>query len=139
MDQNPVFLKPEFYQSRLEESDTLWTSDLSQGWTKATLPEDSSYVALNNILWDSVSSGFHLPIGLKLPYNQNSFNFTFVNQAAQGRDKIVYRYILEGEDEEWSDVSPKPASRIYYNLLPGDYSFRVATRGLMESGANPNH
>ncbi len=129
MDQNPVFLKPEIYRSKLQEGDTLWQSDFSQGWTKATLPADTSYVARNNVLWDSISPGFHLPIGLKLPYNQNSFNFTFVNQAAQGRDKIVYRYILEGEDEEWSAVSPKPASRIYYNLLPGDYSFKVATRG----------
>jgi signal transduction histidine kinase/ligand-binding sensor domain-containing protein len=129
MDQNPVFIKPEFYQSKLQENDTLWQSDLSKGWTKGTLPVDSSYLAKNKIQWDSISPGFHLPIGLKLPYNQNSFNFTFVNQAAQGRDKIVYRYILEGEDEEWSDASPKPASRIYYNLLPGEYAFRVATRG----------
>lgn len=129
MDQNPVFLKPEFYQTQLQEGDTLWNSDFSKGWTKQNLPSDSTYLAKNKILWDSISPGFHLPIGLKLPYNQNSFNFSFVNQAAQGRDQIVYRYILEGEDQEWSDVSPKPASRIYYNLLPGEYSFRVATRG----------
>jgi signal transduction histidine kinase/ligand-binding sensor domain-containing protein len=129
MDQNPVFLKPEFYQSKLQEGDTLWQSDFSKGWTKQNLPSDSTYLAKNKILWDSISPGFHLPIGLKLPYNQNSFNFTFVNQAAQGRDQIVYRYILEGSDEDWSTVSPKPASKIYYNLLPGDYTLRVATRG----------
>ncbi len=129
MDQNPVFLKPDYFKSKLQEGDTLWTSDLLESWTRETLPTDSSYLAQNKIQWDSISPGFRLPLGLKLPYNQNSFNFTFVNQAAQGRDKIVYRYILEGEDEEWSDISAKPASRIYYNLLPGDYSFRVATRG----------
>ncbi|MFN3998838.1 ATP-binding protein [Algoriphagus sp.] len=129
MDQNPVFLKPEFYQSQLQEGDTLWQSDFSTGWTKQSLPSDSTYLAKNKILWDSISPGFHLPIGLKLPYNQNSFNYSFVNQAAQGRDQIVYRYILEGADEEWSAVSPKPASRIYYNLLPGKYTFRVTTRG----------
>jgi signal transduction histidine kinase/ligand-binding sensor domain-containing protein len=129
MDQNPVFIKPEFYQSKLQEGDTLWQSDFSKGWTKQNLPSDSTYLTRNKILWDSISPGFHLPIGLKLPYNQNSFNFSFVNQAAQGRDQIVYRYILEGEDQEWSDVSTKPASRIYYNLLPGEYTFRVATRG----------
>ncbi|MBA4300950.1 MAG: hypothetical protein C0433_12745 [Cyclobacterium sp.] len=129
MDQNPVFLKPDFYQLKLQDGDTLWRSDFSEGWTRENLPKDSSYLAQNKIQWDSISPGFHLPIGLKLPYDQNSFNFSFVNQAAQGRDQIVYRYILEGEDEEWSDVSPKPASRIYYNLLPGEYTFRVATRG----------
>lgn len=129
MDQNPVFIKPEFYQTKLQEGDTLWQSDLSKGWTKKTLPSDSSYLTQSKIKWDSITPGFHLPIGLRLPYNQNSFNFTFVNQAAQGRDKIVYRYVLEGEDEEWSQVSSKPASRIYYNLLPGDYTFKVVTHG----------
>ncbi|OOG70472.1 ATP-binding protein [Algoriphagus sp. A40] len=129
MDQNPVFLKPDYFKSRLLEGDTLWTSDLSESWTKETLPNDSSYLAQNKIQWDSISPGFRLPIGLKLPYNQNSFNFSFVNQTAQGRDNIAYRYILVGEDEEWSPVSPRPSSRIYYNLLPGEYSFKVATRG----------
>jgi signal transduction histidine kinase/ligand-binding sensor domain-containing protein len=129
MDQNPVFIKPEFYKTKLQEGDTLWQSDFSKGWTKQNLPSDSTYLAQNKILWDSISPGFHLPIGLKLPYNQNSFNFSFVNQAAQGRDQIVYRYILEGADEDWTAASPRPASRIYYNLLPGNYTFRVATRG----------
>lgn len=137
MDQNPVFIKPEFYRTHLQQGDTLWQSDLSKGWTKESLPTDSSYLAQNKIRWDSISPGFHLPIGLKLPYNQNSFNFTFVNQAAQGRDKIVYRYVLEGEDEEWSPVSSKPASRIYYNLLPGDYTFKVVTRGFNEVWSQP--
>ncbi|RIW18184.1 hypothetical protein D0X99_00335 [Algoriphagus lacus] len=129
MDQNPDFLKPSFFQKHLAEEDTLWLSDFSQGWTKSKLPADSSYLTQNKIQWDSISPGFRLPIGLKLPYNQNSFNFSFVNQSGLGRDMIVYRYILEGEDEEWSAVSPKPASRIYYNLQPGEYTFKVATRG----------
>ncbi len=129
MDQNPDFLKPSFYQSHLSEEDTLWLSDFSKGWTKAQLPADSSYLSQNKIKWDSISPGFRLPIGLKLPYNQNSFNFTFSNQSTLGRDKVVYRYILEGADEEWSEVSPRPSSRIYYNLQPGDYTFKVATRG----------
>lgn len=129
MDQNPVFLKPEFYRSKLQEGDTLWQSDFSKGWTKQNLPSDSTYLAQNKIVWDSISPGFHLPIGLRLPYNQNSFNFTFSNQDGQGRDKIVYRYILEGEEKEWSPITSKPASRIYYNLLPGDYTFKVATSG----------
>lgn len=129
MDQNPVFLKPDYFKSSLLDGDTLWTSDFSKSWTRETLPKDSSYLAQNKIQWDSISPGFRLPIGLQLPYNQNSFNFTFANQSVQGRDKIVYRYILEGTDEEWSAISSRPSSRIYYNLLPGAYTFRVATRG----------
>ena len=56
-------------------------------------------------------------------------NFSFMNQDVLGRDKIVYRYILEGEDREWSEISSKSTTQNYYNLLPGEYNFKVATRG----------
>jgi signal transduction histidine kinase len=129
MDQNPVFMKSGFITSQLSEGDTLWTSDRTKGFLKNNFPSDSSYLFQNKIQWDSISPGFQMPINLRLPYDQHSFNFSFVNQSALGRDKIYYRYILEGEDSEWSDVSPKSISRIYYNLVPGDYTFKVATRG----------
>jgi signal transduction histidine kinase/ligand-binding sensor domain-containing protein len=129
MDQNPVFMHTSFLKNNLSEGDTLWNSDFTKGYTKDNFPSDSSYLAQNNIKWDSISPGFQMPLNLKLPYDQNSFNFSFVNQSVLGRDKIVYRYILEGADQVWSEVSPKSNSRIYYNLVPGDYSFKVATRG----------
>jgi signal transduction histidine kinase/ligand-binding sensor domain-containing protein len=129
MDQNPVFLKQKLIENQLAPEDTLWTSDFSKSFVKGKLPLDSGYLSQNKIQWDSITPGFQMPIGLKLPYNQNSFNFTFANQSVLGRDKIVYRYILEGADESWSDVSPKNVTKIYYNLLPGDYTFKVATRG----------
>lgn len=129
MDQNPVFMHTSFLKNSLSKGDTLWNSDFSKGFTKDNFPKDSSYLAQNNIQWDSISPGFQMPVNLKLPYDQNSFNFSFVNQSVLGRDKIVYRYILEGADQAWSNVSPKANSRIYYNLTPGDYTFKVATRG----------
>ncbi|WP_113922416.1 sensor histidine kinase [Cognataquiflexum aquatile] len=129
MDQNPIFMNTSFLKNSLSEGDTLWNSDFTIGYTKDNFPADSSYLSQNNIQWDSISPGFQMPNQLKLPYDQNSFNFSFVNQSVLGRDKIVYRYILEGADQAWSDASPKANSRIYYNLTPGDYTFKVATRG----------
>jgi len=129
MDQNPAFIKSQFLKNQLAEGDTLWSDDFSTSYTKNNFPTDSSYLFQNKIQWDSISPGFRMPVNLKLPYDQNSFNFSFVNQSVLGRDKIGYRYILEGEDASWSDVSPKATSRIYYNLAPGDYTFKVATRG----------
>lgn len=129
MDQNPVFMQNSLLKNSLSLEDTLWTSDFSKGFSKDNLPSDSSYLVQNKIQWDSISPGFQMPVNLKLPYTQNSFNFSFVNQSVLGRDKIVYRYILEGKDKAWSSISPKSNSRIYYNLLPGDYTFKVATRG----------
>ncbi|MFD2200554.1 ATP-binding protein [Shivajiella indica] len=138
MDQNPVFLKQKLIENQLSLEDTLWNSDFSKGFVKGKLPLDSGYLSQNKIQWDSITPGFQMPIGLKLPYNQNSFNFTFANQTVLGRDKIVYRYILEGADESWSDVSAKNVSKIYYNLIPGDYTFKVATRGFNGIWSEPD-
>jgi signal transduction histidine kinase/ligand-binding sensor domain-containing protein len=138
MDQNPVFRKSEFLDKQISPEDTLWTSDFTKGFVKGNFPLDSGYLSQNKIQWDSISPGFQMPIGLKLPHHQNSFNFSFANQSVLGRDKIVYRYILEGADESWSDVSPKNVSKIYYNLLPGDYTFKVATRGFNGLWSEPD-
>ena len=128
MDQNPVFMHASFLKNSLSKEDPLWKSDFSKGYSKDNFPSNSSYLSLNNIHWDSISPGFQMPLNLKFPYDQNSFNFSFVNQSVLGRDKIVYRYVLEGADQVWSDISTKSNSRIYSNLVPGDYTFKVATR-----------
>jgi len=129
MDQNPSFLDVKHINSSLSEGDTLWNSEKTRYYLKDAFPEDSSYLATNNIKWDSLSSAYQLPIGLKLPHNQNSFNISFTNLDIKGRDKIVYRYILDGEDDAWSVISPKTESKNYYNIKPGEYTFKVATRG----------
>ncbi|WP_373494795.1 ATP-binding protein [Aquiflexum sp.] len=139
MDQNPVFLKQKLIENQLAPEDTLWTSDFSKSFVKGNFPLDSGYLSNNKILWDSISPGFQMPIGLKLPHHQNSFNFTFANQSVLGRHKIVYRYILEGADKSWSEVSPKNSSKIYYNLIPGDYTFKVATCGFNGIWSEPDY
>ena len=129
MDQNPSFLGLKSINSHLSAGDTLWNSEITRYYIKDKFPEDSSYLTQNNITWDSLSSAYHMPIGLQLPYNQNSFNISFTNPDIKGRDKIVYRYILDGADKAWSEISPTSISKNYYNVLPGNYTFKVATRG----------
>lgn len=129
MDQNPDYAGKDFFTSFLAEGDTLWNSDKTRFFTKDAYPRDSSYLAQNKITWDSLTSDYKMPIGLKLPYNQNSFNVSFANLDILGRDKIVYRYILDGAEEEWSEISVNTDSKNYYNIPPGEYSFKVATRG----------
>lgn len=129
MDQNPSFADMNFLNGFLTADDTLWNREKTVLYTKDNFPEDSSYLAQNKITWDSLTSDCNMPIGLKLPYNQNSFNVTFANLDILGRDKIVFRYLLEGVEEEWSEKTLNPVSKNYYNIPPGDYTFKVATRG----------
>jgi signal transduction histidine kinase len=129
LDQYPSFVSWQALGKQLNTGDTLWDEQRKKYFTKAGIPKDSGYLINNNIEWDSLSSAFHLPFGLILPYNQNYLNFSFVNNDIKGRDKIVYRYILEGADKKWSDISDRPFSRNYYNLSPGQYTFKVASKG----------
>jgi signal transduction histidine kinase len=51
-------------------------------------------------------------------------------------DKTKYRYILEGADKTWSDISGK-ASADYRNLSHGDYSFKVSSCGFNGKWSKP--
>ncbi|MBN3520996.1 hypothetical protein JYB62_13385 [Algoriphagus lutimaris] len=114
----------------VETGDTLWSSDGNQLFTKNTLPQDSGYVFDNHIQWDSLSSPYKLPIGLQLPYDQNYLQFSFANLSVLNRDKISFRYMLAGADDRWIYAGQEPQSKNYFNLPPGAYTFRVATRGI---------
>jgi signal transduction histidine kinase/ligand-binding sensor domain-containing protein len=129
MDQNPDFLGTDFSRSQFSDEDSIWNTDHTEFYTKKDIPVDSSYLKKNGIYWDSVNLVTKMPIGLVLPFDQNSMNFSFMNQDVLGRDKIVYRYVLQGEDKNWSQISATSTTQNYYNLLPGDYTFKVTTRG----------
>ncbi len=136
MDQNPSFRNPALLDKELSNGDTLWAG--TTPWLKGRLPADSGYLVQNKIRWDSVRTGFQIPVGLRLPYHQNSFNFSFVNPGVLAKERTVYRYLLEGKDTEWSEIGPKTVSRIYYNIEPGKYSFKVITRGFNGVWSEPD-
>lgn len=127
MDQSPSFVNRASLAAGMNDKDSLWIG--AAAFTKDKLPADAGYLVENNISWDSLSTGFQLPVGLKLPYDQNSFSFSFANIDPRAREKIAYRYLLEGKDESWSDITGKAFSRVYYNVKPGDYTFKVISRG----------
>jgi signal transduction histidine kinase/ligand-binding sensor domain-containing protein len=129
MDQSPQFVNSTFIKNQLNEGDTIWNSEQTAFFEKSSFPSDSSEVDYSQIQWDSLDLANQLPIGMTVPYDLNSFNFSFINPSIQGRDKIVYRYILEGADENWSEPSAANNSKNYYNLVPGEYEFKVATSG----------
>ena len=138
MDQSPSFASYTTINNQLENNDTLWDALKKKYYVKNNLPKDSGYLQSNNIEWDSITSLFKLPVGLSLPHNQNAINFSFTNNEIKGREKIVYCYILEGADKKWSDISGRPFSKNYYNLSPGKYTFKVATKGFNGLWSKPD-
>ncbi|MFN5476647.1 MAG: sensor histidine kinase, partial [Sphingobacteriales bacterium] len=92
------------------------------------LPPD--HTIPKGITWDSLSGVHSLPVGLRLPHNQNTVNIDFNTSDVRGRDQIVYSYFLEGQDSGWSRPTPIPESRTYFNLSAGKYSFQVKAKGI---------
>ena len=96
---------------------------------RASLPADD-YLIQNNIQWDSVETTFYMPYNLIAPYNQNYISFNYSAMQLSYADKIRYRYILEGIDKNWSAITDKTLSENYRDLPPGEYTFKVASRGI---------
>ena len=137
MDEKRSFDRMADFRPFVETGDPLWSSDGNQLFTKNTLPQDSGYVFDHHIQWDSLSSPYKLPIGLQLPYDQNYMRFSFTDLRVLNRDKISFRYMLEGADDTWIYAGQEPQSKNYFNLSPGAYTFRVATRGIEGQWGDP--
>ncbi|HXB67849.1 MAG TPA: two-component regulator propeller domain-containing protein [Candidatus Acidoferrales bacterium] len=62
---------------------------------------------------------------LTLSYQDNVFSFEFAALSYANSHKNRYRYMLEGFDRSWNEVSSKQRLAIYTNLDPDKYVFRV--------------
>ncbi len=76
-----------------------------------------------------IDMGFYLdkddlPIALRLPYYQNHFTFQFIGISHAAPTKVLYQYILQGLDEDWSPITNKNEIT-YSNIPPGTYTFMV--------------
>jgi signal transduction histidine kinase/ligand-binding sensor domain-containing protein len=69
-------------------------------------------------------NGSHKKENIVLNFNQNnlSFNYIGIHYANPGNNKFAYK--LENYDESWHEVGTVRTA-FYYNLPPGDYTFRV--------------
>ncbi|SFR76357.1 sensor histidine kinase [Maribacter stanieri] len=104
----------------------------------STKVQNSTYASTNSITWDSVKRPYNLPQGLVLPYDQNSISFSYGSNDIFNRDKLNYRFILDGEDEDWSYAANATKTKNYYNLKPGDYTFKVAVRSANSGWSVPD-
>lgn len=72
---------------------------------------------------DSLDGLNYLPRNLQLPYNKNHLTFVFAAISYISPEKIKYRYLLEGFDEQWNPETSSPTAT-YTNIPPGEYIFK---------------
>lgn len=77
----------------------------------------------NKLTKDSLND-FGFPDYVSVKYNQNHFTFYFTGISHTQPQKIRYKFMLEGYDQNWSN--PNETRYITYtNLQPGLYKFKV--------------
>ncbi len=76
----------------------------------------------------SVQNPDNIPV---FPFEYRNIRFVFSSDFYEKPQLTKYKYILEGNDKEWSDWKPD-ALRDYSNLSPGKYTFRVKAKNLYE-------
>nr|HPH18118.1 two-component regulator propeller domain-containing protein [Haliscomenobacter sp.] len=130
------FLNNKQIQSHLPPMDTLWSTTNDTFYTKNTPLADTGYLQQNNITWDSTSGPHNLPVNLRLPHHQNFLTFHFTGTHLDNTNKTRYRYILEGADKAWSEISDKSYAE-FRNLLFGQYTFKVCSRGFNGRWSQP--
>tara|TARA_R110002073_G_scaffold139232_2_gene289380 strand:+ start:160044 stop:163670 length:3627 start_codon:yes stop_codon:yes gene_type:complete len=91
-----------------------------------------------NIRWDSIKKPYTIPKGLVLPFDQNSLSFSYSGGDAFNRGQLTYRFVLDGEDEDWTYAGSQTKTKNYYNLKPGQYTFKVASRSFNKQWSTPD-
>ncbi len=77
---------------------------------------------------DSILPWFNLPQSLQLSYSDNHLTFQYAAISLGNSQKVKYRYMLEGADEEWSP-DRNETSVTFSGLSPGTYLFKVISAG----------
>jgi serine phosphatase RsbU (regulator of sigma subunit)/ligand-binding sensor domain-containing protein len=65
----------------------------------------------------------------EIPYSGKNLTFRFSAVTYVDESRNEYSYILEGQDDEWSDWS-KSTQAVYTNVSEGEYTFRVKARNV---------
>lgn len=137
MNKPQYFAKPEWIPGNASSADdTIWSTSFDTFYLKGKFPADTGYLAKNKISWSGFSNAWFMPTRLTLPYDQNHLTLYFTGTHLGDRDKTRYRYIMEGNDKAWSDITDQPFAD-YRNLLPGNYTFKVCSKGFNGLWSDP--
>lgn len=73
---------------------------------------------------DSIDVSTKMPINLRVQPDQNHLTFDYVGISHTYPKEVVFKYMLEGEDEDWLPAT-NATFATYNNLSPGEYTFHV--------------
>ncbi len=114
-----------FYKTT--DGETFWGSDKGLNYffpdrlRKLNLPLE---ISINNVSTPDTSYWLARSKHINLSYSKNAVGFSFSAIDLYNSRNILYKYKLEGSDDEWKTVLT-PQEVQYSKLSPGDYTFKV--------------
>jgi len=118
-------------------TDTLWRQSGEAYLLNGETPAITGYAFQSGLRWDGVTGSNNLPVNLRMPYNQNFVQVHYGSLNLVPHDTTRYRYMLNGVDKSWSDVTTDTLSANYMNLQPGNYTFEVICRNAASTWSRP--
>ena len=91
---------------------------------------NASYADKAVYKWDSVAGAYNLPVNLVIPHQNNYLQFQFGDASLSRQDTTWYAYLLQGIDKTWSTPTTNTVTENYLNLPPGQYTFKVCSKGV---------
>lgn len=136
-----IFNQSQYFSDRgrsdINDNDTIWTAKKDSFYFKNKMPSDITRSFPRHATWDSVTNPYNMPVNLQLPYDNNYLQFHFVQADLGSHDTTLYKYILEGVDKKWSEITYNSFSQNYLNLPSGNYVFKVSARSKNNQWATP--
>jgi class 3 adenylate cyclase len=77
--------------------------------------------------WCDTLTTSGLPVGLRLPHDQNHLTFSFSGLSLVHPERVRFQYKLEGRDADWSPITEEDHIT-FSGLEPGTYTFLVKAR-----------
>jgi ligand-binding sensor domain-containing protein/class 3 adenylate cyclase len=98
------------------------------GKVLSSAENDSILKRFGNIQFDGIAKFYPVPENLVLPYEHNQIAFEFAAIETERPFLVRYQYMLEGYDEQWSNVTEKSSAN-FGNIQEGTYVFKLKARG----------
>ncbi|MBP7514319.1 MAG: hypothetical protein KA791_07215 [Flavobacteriales bacterium] len=80
------------------------------------------------VSFSGIGSHFPLPENLVIDHRNNRVGFAFVGIETARPEAVVYQWMLEGYDDDWSKPSRENTAS-FGNIHEGNYTFKVRAKG----------
>ena len=113
----------------MDNSGVLWFATSGHLTSLDPARVKASTSAPNVLLQSMLVNDVAVPVGKNTsiqegPHQLKKLEFDYIGVDLNAPDRVVYQYMLEGQDKDWQDVGSRRQA-YYTNLAPGSYRFRV--------------